>query len=341
MPARVALVVGVVAHVLHGQIAAALHEVAQERVAIRNLDRIVEVDVRAVLAKRRRDDLGDARQPVRDPRVADADLREPIDVGDLRAQQPRLHRRHPAQVVLGNPLLDRRRVLAAPTLVERLDLTQISEPEDLVRRQREDHVGGHHVAGQAERGALEQELCVLVGQAREVVAQVRREIGALRRDETAVEAVDVLRHAEAEDAGVAERAEPLPVDARTERLRGVLDERDALRAADLRDAFDVTREAVQVRDHDGASVVVDQPRDLGRVDVARLAIDVREHRRRAGADHHVDDVVDRVRREDDLLLRRGEELEREVDADPRLWHPRRTRCLSREFGIGFHLTTLL
>ena len=116
-------------------------------------------------------------------RVADADLRQPIDLGDLRLEQARLHRRHPAQVVLGDLGLDRRRVLAAPALVQRLDVVEVAETEDLVRRQREDVVGRRDVAGEAERRALEQQLRALIRQAFEVVSQRRREVIAIGRDD--------------------------------------------------------------------------------------------------------------------------------------------------------------
>ena len=78
-------------------------------------------------------------------------------------------------------------------------------------------------------------------------------------------------------------AETPTCDARAERLRRVLDERYAALAAHPRNALDVACEPVQVRDHHGAGVVVDQLRDFLRVDVAQPRRRSRESARRPGS----------------------------------------------------------
>ena len=72
--------------------------------------------------------------------------------------------------------------------------------------------------------------------------------------------------------------------------------------------------------HHGTGIVVDEALYLRRIDVAGPELDIGESWNSARANHHVDDVGDRVGRQHDLLPRLDQLAHREIDAHSCLWH---------------------
>src|SRR5215204_4791454 len=120
-------------------------------------------------------------------------------------------------------------------------------------------------------------------------------------DHSSKERIHVLVHPKAVDPGIPERAHCASIDAYAKSLRCVLDQRYAAILADFRDPLDIAGEAIKVSHDHGPGFGVNQALYLRSVNVACLTMDVSKHRHSAGADHHVNNIGDRVRRHDYLL----------------------------------------
>ena len=83
-------------------------------------------------------------------------------------------------------------------------------------------------------------------------ANPRRDRRVANERQPAAVAVERLERLEAEEAGVAERADGLAVPGRAERVRAVFDHAQLVARRDVEDGLHVARQAVQVRRHDGA-----------------------------------------------------------------------------------------
>ena len=315
---------------LSGHVAPAPHQVAKQRVAVVHLDREVRVHVRQIGAERRDHHLGDVAQAlVVDPRALDALARVLVDARELAQDQPRLERRHAPAVELRQLAAQLGSVVERHLLVEELELLEEGEAEHPEREGAEERRPGGDVGGEPVPDLLEVVTGILERERSERRARALRQLRVARDQHAAEEGVHVLVLAEAEDAGVAEAPDRAPGEACAEGLRGVLDQRHAALARDARDHVHVAREAVQVRDEHGAGVAVHDLLDLCGIDVAGLALDVREDGHAARSDDHVHHVRDGVGREDDLLAGPDQALHREMDRDARA---RRQHCVRRAEG---------
>ena len=127
---------------------------------------------------------------------------------------------------------------------------------------------------------------------------------------------EVLAREEREAADRAQAADRVAVIAGADRLRRVLDDRDAARLRRLDDRRHVGRLAEQVHRHDRLG-----PRRDGRdrrvdVDVERVGIDVDQHRRRADAHDAAGGGEERIGRRDDLVA--GADVERHQRREQRV-----------------------
>ena len=120
-------------------------------------------------------------------------------------------------------------------------------------------------------------------------------------DQAALAGRDGLVRRERKTAGAAERPETTAGMARSQRFRGVLDDRDAARRGDLEDAFDGRGASADVDRNDGTRPRRDRARERVRGDGQRRRIDVDEHRRRAGERHRVDGRDEGEVRHDDFV----------------------------------------
>ncbi len=134
------------------------------------------------------------------------------------------------------------------------------------------------------------------------------ELVVVDRDEPAVaEAEEVLRRVEAE-----RRRDARPDPRRAERLRGILDHRQA----ELRELAERHRAAEEVDGHDRLRPVGDACGDVVGVEVERRRVDVREHRRRAAPGDRLRGRIERERGADHLVA--GADLEGVEDEHERV-----------------------
>ena len=151
------------------------------------------------------------------------------------------------------------------------------------------------------------------------------DLGARRRDQAAVaEARQVLGGEEGERGGIADRAAADAVERGAVGLRRVLQQRQPVPLADLRERPHRGRVAEQVHRHDRARARRDRGLHGGGIEVERLVLDVGEHGHRTDRGDRLGRCVERERRADDLIAgldaqraQRDQQRVRAVaDADP-------------------------
>jgi hypothetical protein len=144
---------------------------------------------------------------------------------------------------------------------------------------------------QAVEAAVGADLDVVVARGLAMVGEpedLPHQVGVHAGDAAGVaEGAEVLGRVEAPGRQIAERADAPPLVLRAVRLRRVLDQPEAARAAEGADRVGVERPAVEVDADDAARARRRAPLELGRVEVESRRVDVAEDRRRAHQDHRL------------------------------------------------------
>ncbi len=250
-----------------------------------------------------------------------------IDVFELRQPDPRLKRRIPAFVFVGK----RRRGLAflrlsAVSPVDEIDFSQMAVAENRIGNELEQYRKLRDVVQQtrldlaAESGKRRRRERLQFG------SDLLDDVVAIGDDRAPHPGRDVLVHLEAENAHIADRADRLALFLYGNGLRAVFDHRHVAAVADALDAESIGGNAVQVGYQHCSGFRVYELFHFGGGDVARMALDIGEHRAAAGEDHHIDDVGDGVRRQDHLLAGPYQRLDRQIDADAALVN---ANCMAR------------
>ena len=136
----------------------------------------------------------------------------------------------------------------------------------------------------------------------------------------AIEGIDVLVQPEAVNANVPDGPDQLPPGPGAKGLRGIFDERDILFAAGFGKVLKVHRQPMQMGHQHRAGVLVQQRFDRLGVDVASGTLNIGKNRNTAGANDHVDHVIDGVRGKNDFLAGGNQAADGHEDAHARLGH---------------------
>ena len=119
-------------------------------------------------------------------------------------------------------------------------------------------------------------------------------VGAVGRDHAALAGGDVLHGVEAEGGEIGGRADAPRSGGRAERVRGVVDDRQAVARGDAAEADQRRRTSGEVHRQERRGARRHRGLGRGRIEVQRGEVDVGQHRRAAGVDDRVDRRAERV-----------------------------------------------
>ena len=128
------------------------------------------------------------------------------------------------------------------------------------------------------------------------------DILSVRRDSPAFAARQILRGIKAETGGIAQFPRSDAITRRLQGVGGILQQKEVAPPAKLRQSFDIDHQTVEMHGQDPSRTGCDGTLDLFDVEIARLRLDVHEHRGCTGVKNSVRRGDEGHRCRDDLVV---------------------------------------